>query len=197
MRRPTNPVQQSIKCWGAAGSGQLGYGNTTHVGDDDGEMGDSLHTVDVGAGLSAVAVSAGFTHTCAVLANDTTGSVVGIKCWGAGGNGQLGYGNADNVGDGDGEMGDNLPFVDLGTGTEGAAVTAGNLHTWGCNDDGSLGHGDTHSRAAPTRVAAFEGMRVVNIACGSRHTLAAVESGAAAVAAPSSSCALRISTYRA
>ncbi len=39
-------------------------------------------------------IAAGNAHTCALMA---TGSV---RCWGAGGAGQLGYNNIDNVGDG-------------------------------------------------------------------------------------------------
>ena len=44
-------------------------------------------------GGTALAVTAGDSHTCAVL---TTGD---LRCWGFGGNGRLGYGNTDNVGD--------------------------------------------------------------------------------------------------
>ena len=37
----------SLKCWGGNSNGQLGYGNTTDLGDDSGEMGDNLHAVDL------------------------------------------------------------------------------------------------------------------------------------------------------
>ncbi len=82
-----------VRCWGAAYAGQLGYGNTTNVGDD--EMPDSAGPVDLGLGLgrSALALSAGGQHTCARL-NDA-----GLSCWGYGGNGRLGYCNERNVGD--------------------------------------------------------------------------------------------------
>ena len=53
----------------------------------------------------------------------------------------------------------------------------GRLHSWGGNDDGALGHGDTLSRAAPELVKAFDGHKVVSVACGSRHTLALDEDG--------------------
>ena len=53
-------------------------------------------------------VSAGGSHTCAVL-DDAT-----LKCWGYGGSGLLGTGSTSNVGDGPGEMGDSLPIVPLG-----------------------------------------------------------------------------------
>ena len=47
--------------------------------------------VDVGD--SVVAVAAGWYHTCVLL---DSGSV---RCWGYGEDGQLGYGNPDNIGD--------------------------------------------------------------------------------------------------
>ena len=61
-----------------------------------------------------------------------------------------------------------------------AVDSSGRLHSWGGNDDGALGHGDTVSRAVPTVVRAFDegsGKRVVSVACGSRHTLALDERG--------------------
>jgi alpha-tubulin suppressor-like RCC1 family protein len=55
-----------------------------------------------------------------------------------------------------------------------AVDSNGRLFSWGGNDDGALGHGDRLSRATPTACAALEGMVVVGVACGSRHTLALV-----------------------
>lgn len=52
----------------------------------------------------------GYEHTCA---SSLSG---GIKCFGRGDKGQLGYGNAFAKGDGPNELGDNLEFVDLGVG---------------------------------------------------------------------------------
>lgn len=45
-------------------------------GANSGEMGDLLPEVDLGTGESAVAVSAGLSHTCAILGSGT------VKCWG-------------------------------------------------------------------------------------------------------------------
>ena len=97
----------SIKCWGYNASGQLGLGNTNNRGDGPNEMGDNLPAVDLGTGKTARAISAGDSHTCAVLDNAS------LKCWGKNDSGQLGMGNTNNLGDESNEMGDNLPAIGL------------------------------------------------------------------------------------
>ena len=80
-----------MRCWGWGASGQLGYGNTATIGDDETPGG--VFPMDLGPGRTARAISAGFNHTCALLDNGS------VRCWGAAGNGQLGYGNAADIGD--------------------------------------------------------------------------------------------------
>ena len=89
----------TVKCWGLGEYGRLGYGDTNSRGDSGAsatscnqgkEMGDCLPTVDLGTGKTAKQVVAGYYHTCAVLNDDT------VKCWGWGGNGQLGNGSPDD-----------------------------------------------------------------------------------------------------
>jgi len=139
----------SLKCWGKNEKGQLGYGNTNYLGDTSGEMGDNLTVVDLGTGRTATAISAGNEHTCAILDNAS------VKCWGEGDNGRLGYGNTNDLGDASGEMGDNLPVVDLGTGRTATAISVGYEHTcaildnasvkcWGKGGSGRLGYGNTN-----------------------------------------------------
>jgi alpha-tubulin suppressor-like RCC1 family protein len=122
----------TIKCWGAGGNGRLGSGATTNLGDGAGEMGISLGIVDVGAGRTARAISAGIAHTCAVLDNAT------VKCWGNGGSGKLGYENQDDIGDTNTEMGLNLAAVALGAGRTALAISAGGTHTCAVLDNASL-----------------------------------------------------------
>ena len=146
-----------VKCWGDAAEGQMGTGKTFDLGDAAGEMGDSLTAIDLGTGRTATAISAGRSHTCAMLDNSS------IKCWGSNDSGQLGLGDTSNrgntvQGDGSSQMGDNLPSVDLGTGrTARGVITGEGLHScaimdnssikcWGSNDSGQLGIGDTDSR---------------------------------------------------
>ena len=41
-----------------------------------------------------------------------------------------------------------------------------NLYTWGCNEDGQLGHGDSKNRSIPTPIKALESVMVVQAKCG-------------------------------
>jgi alpha-tubulin suppressor-like RCC1 family protein len=137
---------ESVKCWGANASGQLGLGDTNNRGDASGEMGDTLLSVDLGTLRTAKAIASGYAHTCAILDNES------VKCWGANTSGQLGLGNTNNRGDESSQMGDSLTAVDLGTGRTAKAIAAGYQHTcvildnesvkcWGLNDKGQLGIG--------------------------------------------------------
>jgi alpha-tubulin suppressor-like RCC1 family protein len=136
----------TVKCWGSNDDGQLGQGDTAYRGDAAGEMGDSLPAVALGTGRTAVAIAAGWDHSCAVLDDGT------VKCWGANDDGQLGLGDTADRGDGPGEMGDGLPVVALGTGRTAVAITAnyaytcallddGTVKCWGANFNGQLGLG--------------------------------------------------------
>jgi alpha-tubulin suppressor-like RCC1 family protein len=140
-----------VVCWGANQEGQLGLGDTINRGHVPLAAGATFQRVDLGTGRTATAVSAGGTHTCALLDNGQ------VKCWGENNVGQLGLGDLSDRGDGPGEMGDALPAVDLGTGRTATAIAAGSLHTcvildtasvkcWGANALGQLGLGDTVPR---------------------------------------------------
>lgn len=49
---------------------------------------------------------------------------------------------------------------------------AGEVYTWGDNDEGQLGDGTTNAIQRPRLVAALQGKKVNRVACGSAHTLA-------------------------
>ncbi len=137
----------SVKCWGDNPFGQLGLGDTIDRGDDPNELGNALPPVALGD--TAIAVSAGPLHACALLSGGD------VKCWGANFSGALGQGDTQNRGDNPGEMGQNLPPVDLDV--PAIAVSAGSAHScalladghvkcWGSNTYGQLGYGDTIAR---------------------------------------------------
>jgi alpha-tubulin suppressor-like RCC1 family protein len=79
----------SVRCWGVADGGELGYANLEDIGDD--ETPASAGDVEVGGAVSQLDI--GFLNTCAVL---TDGAV---RCWGRAGTGALGYGNDEDIGD--------------------------------------------------------------------------------------------------
>lgn len=122
-----------VKCWGLGAGGQLGNGSTGNVGDQPGEMGDALATVDLGTNRIAIALASGSSanHSCALLDDGT------IKCWGSNEFGQLGLGDTIDRGSLPGQMGDALPAVSLGSGRTAIAVSAGNYETCAVLDDRS------------------------------------------------------------
>jgi len=80
----------SVRCWGSNGLGQLGLGDTLSIGDD--EPPSAVPALDFGD-AQPNQVEAGGDHTCVILDRRR------LKCWGYGGNGELGQGMLDNLGD--------------------------------------------------------------------------------------------------
>ncbi len=169
----------AVRCWGKGASGQLGYGNTENIGDD--EAVSSVSVVNLG-GESAVAIAAGANHSCALMANGT------VRCWGAGGNGQLGYGNTSNIGD-DETPSAVLPVV---LGRSATAISAGGNHTcarlddgslrcWGLGANGRLGYANTNTigdNETPSSAGAVSvGRSTIFVATGEAHTCARLDDG--------------------
>jgi alpha-tubulin suppressor-like RCC1 family protein len=128
-----------LRCWGRGEFGQLGYGNTEIVGDDEypSDVGDVMLPGPV------VHLSLGGQHSCAVLQDG------GLRCWGLNDRGQLGYGNTNNLGDD--ELLAMLPSisvpptaqVELGNHHTCARVRNGEIRCWGYNEQGQLGYANT------------------------------------------------------
>jgi alpha-tubulin suppressor-like RCC1 family protein len=132
---------RAVRCWGRNDSGQLGYGNTDTIGDD--ETPASEGDVDLGGPLAS-ALSAGFTHTCTLLRDGH------VRCWGSGFWGRLGYGNTNSIGDdetpasvGDVFLGGTAIQIAAGDAHNCALLAGGNVRCWGANDAGQLGYGNT------------------------------------------------------
>ena len=144
-----------VHCWGDNSSGQLGNGQFQGLG--------VIAPQRVFGITNAIALAAGDSHTCAVLA---TGS---IKCWGQGGNGRLG----------DGLDTTSATPVTVSGITNAVAVTAGTSHTcallstgamrcWGLNGFGQLGNGNNNIASVPAIVSGITTATAID--AGFNHT---------------------------
>ena len=176
----------SAKCWGSNVYGQLGTGDTANLGDNPGEMGAFLPFLDLGTGLKATHISNGLNHSCALFDSGQ------VKCWGKNNFGQLGIGDTTDRGGAPGQMGDSLPFVDLGTGRTAKSIQARNDYTcaildddqikcWGNNSYGKLGIGNTTHKGSS---AAHMGDSLAYVDLGTGRTALKLALGG------SSACAL-------
>ncbi len=128
---------------------------------------------------STIPITAGSAYSCFMLDNGS------VKCWGENSYGQLGLGDTINRGDNSSEMGDNLNFVDLGSGRTATAIAAGNHHTcaildnasikcWGFNASGQLGLGNTSNRGDNSSEM---GNNLPSVDLGSGRTAKAIATG--------------------
>jgi alpha-tubulin suppressor-like RCC1 family protein len=172
-----------VRCWGLDSSGQLGDKSTLSVGDN--ELPTARPTVALGDEVRQVV--AGGDHTCALLSKG------GVRCWGLGANGRLGYGNTKTIGDD--ELPTSVPRVSVGDGREVVGVTAGTAHTCAVLDDGSarcwgksylgrLGYGwfkpkDIGDDEKPSSKGpiAFDRGTPWLISAGDEHTCAVIDEG--------------------
>ncbi|MCU1367997.1 MAG: hypothetical protein JWN39_3636 [Ilumatobacteraceae bacterium] len=139
---------------------------------------------------AASAITAGNHHTCAVLSGGF------VKCWGYNGDGELGQGSTDNLGDNPLEMGAHLPTVDLGTSRTATAVSAGSNFTcalldngtvkcWGYNAEGELGQGSIADlgdqiNEMGDHLPAIDlgtGRKATSISAGASHACALLDDG--------------------
>ena len=170
-----------VRCWGGNGSGQLGRGNTETIANPG-----SVPPVDLGFQRTAVDVSAGLQHTCAILDNGRT------LCWGSNDLGQLGYPTlSPEFGDaiGDDEMPADAGPVDYGGGVEATSISTGAAQTcarlgdgtvrcWGNGDNGRLGYGGTASVDDPAAAPAIGlGGPATDVDTQDRHTCARLATG--------------------
>ncbi len=81
----------TLRCWGRNAGGELGYGTTTDIGDN--EFAGAGGPVLLGAGRTVAAIAAGDASTCALLDDGA------VRCWGLGTFGRLGNGATVPVGD--------------------------------------------------------------------------------------------------
>ena len=152
----------SVSCWGLNDNGELGDGTTT-------QRNTPTQTDSLGLGRTAIAISAGYQHTCAILDDGS------VSCWGKNEFGRLG----------DGTVTQRLTptqTASLGTDRTAVAISAGYQHTcailddgsvscWGYNGNGQLGDGTTKERNTPTQTSRLGTDRnAIAISTGTSHT---------------------------
>jgi alpha-tubulin suppressor-like RCC1 family protein len=183
----------------------LGHGNTDGEDDVDREVDidkeDVLLPKRIEAldGIHVASVAAAYDHALALTRCGR------VYSWGEGGrySHELGHGEgSDESNDGDDDvyhstvvgqethyggyflpglitalLGRRVRAIAAGRGVSCAVTDDDELYTWGRNDFGSLGHGDTDGRNLPTLVQALHGIHVVGVSMCGQHTLALADDG--------------------
>jgi len=169
-------VNGEVRCWGSGALGQLGYGNTDTIGDD--ETPAQVGAVDVGGPVAQIA--AGTSHTCALLVDGA------VRCWGSNYRCALGEPGGETIGDdetpasvGDIEIGGPALQVAVGDGHTCVLLTDGRVRCWGMGENGQLGDGEsTADVCAPSATTVDIDGGVVQLSTSGHHTCALLASGA-------------------
>jgi alpha-tubulin suppressor-like RCC1 family protein len=149
-------VDHRVTCWGSGGGGELGYGNTNNIGDDETAAQNPVDggIVSVPGGRAVVQVAAGSGSVCALLVGGD------VTCWGFGGDGRLGYGNTSSIGDDEkpsqnpanggivrvtAVIDDPVRAISVGSSAACAVLDDEHLVCWGSGALGQLGYGSTSS----------------------------------------------------
>ena len=162
-----------VRCWGANAKGQLGYGHTRDIGDDEAPA----SAGDVPLDEPVTHVVAGTEYTCALMASGR------VRCWGASPEGETGHG-LDGRTIGDDEVPTVFPALELGgrvmqlsnaNGPPCALLEGGSVRCWGP----VLGStADSYTPAAKHPLVAL-GVAAVRLgsSAGAGHTCAITAAG--------------------
>lgn len=166
----------AVHCWGWNNAGQLGHGDRV-----DRDVPGTALVID--PGTAATGIAASVFHTCVSLASG------GARCWGENGNGQLGIGSTADVVDSSlsVELSFASPITKLAAGYAHtcALLENGNVHCWGDNSKGQLGHLSTlpsfdsigDDELATDIGPVPLGRPAVDITVGWHHTCAILDNG--------------------
>ncbi|MBL4684412.1 MAG: hypothetical protein JKY37_07465 [Nannocystaceae bacterium] len=129
---------------------------------------------------SVAQLSAGMTHTCALLSNGA------VRCWGFGADGRLGYGNVTDVhtagAGGDVNVGGAVELIAAGVDHTCALLVGGSVRCWGSGKFGRLGYGSTDAIGddeLPVSAGDVQvGGAVADLAVGGGHACALLVGGA-------------------
>jgi cysteine-rich repeat protein len=176
-------VDDNVRCWGLNNYGQLGYGHTNNIGDD--ELPSSIVAVPIqpqglAPDTSVTQIALGFRHSCVLF---DTGEVL---CWGDNFYGQIGQGHTSVIGDNETlatlstiELGAKATALTLGRHHTCALLEGGDVKCWGRNLYGQLGYGHIDhigDDEVPADVGVVElGGPATSITAGDYHTCAVVD----------------------
>uniref|UniRef100_I3JE75 RCC1 and BTB domain containing protein 2 n=1 Tax=Oreochromis niloticus TaxID=8128 RepID=I3JE75_ORENI len=157
-----------VYAWGHNGYSQLGNGTTNH----------GLTPALVSTNLLSkrvTEVACGSHHTIALT---TDGEVY---AWGYNNSGQVGSGSTANQPTPRRVSSclQNKVVVNIACGQlcSMAVLDNGEIYGWGYNCNGQLGLGNNGNQQTPCRIAALQGVNIVQVACGYAHTLALTDEG--------------------
>eukprot|EP00941_MAST-03F_sp_MAST-3F-sp1_P005053 g5053.t1 len=158
----TSPqILLTVYSWGRGEDGQLGLGDTN-----------DQHTpvlIEALKNKKVLGLACGSGHTVVLTSKGE------VHTWGRGDDGRLGHG--DNAWKYvprlvEALRGKQISQVTCGSYHTAAVTVDGKLFTWGGGMYGKLGHGDETGHSTPCLVETLVGKTIVQIACGSRHTVA-------------------------
>jgi alpha-tubulin suppressor-like RCC1 family protein len=157
----------SASCWGNNNWGQLGNGSPNNSYNP--------YPVAVNGLESVKSISAGGSHTCAVLDNGSA------MCWGYNHKGQLGDGTTDNNSYPVAVRGlESVQYISAGISHTCAVLDNGSATCWGYNYSGQLGNGSSGTTVNNSYPVAVNGLESVkSISAGLNHTCALLDNGSA------------------
>lgn len=153
--------------WGRGEDGQLGHGDAE----------DRLHPTLLAAldGQGVMSLTCGADHTTAY-----SESGLQLFTWGWGDFGRLGHGNSSDLFTPQpvkALQGIMIKQIACGDSHCLAVTMDGHVQSWGRNQNGQLGLGNTEDSLVPQKIQAFQGIAVKMVAAGAEHTAAVTEDG--------------------
>lgn len=154
--------QGRVYCWGDNESGQLGNGKDGCPPNSDPFCGPtciSATPIRVAGLHAATAVTAGFSHACAIVSG-------AAYCWGSNSYGELGDGTTTMRTEPVSVQGLPSPVTQISAGGSATcAIANGTAYCWGGNWRGQLGNGTTQDTAVPVPVTGL-GTPVMSLVAG-------------------------------
>ncbi|XP_031486010.1 ultraviolet-B receptor UVR8 isoform X2 [Nymphaea colorata] len=153
--------------WGRGEDGQLGHGDA-----EDRLLPTVLSALN---DHEIVSVTSGADHTTAY-----SETLAQVYSWGWGDFGRLGHGNSSDVFTPQpikALQGLKIKQIACGDSHCLAVTIHGDVQSWGRNQNGQLGLGNTEDSLIPQKIQAFEGISVKMVAAGAEHTAAVTDDG--------------------